>query len=75
MQHDAEGEDHNKEHDEGDDVTDIVSDEDAMTMVDQVLEQEDANRDGLISYAEFRRAQGEHINSVKEEESRDSNRV
>ena len=34
-----------------------------MSMVDQVLDQEDANKDGLVSYAEFRQAQDGQANS------------
>ena len=34
-----------------------VSEEDISNMVDQVLEQEDLDGDGYVSYSEFRRAQ------------------
>jgi hypothetical protein len=52
---DDEAQDDNQEKEE--DIANTYSDEDIISMVDQVLDQEDANKDGLVSYAEFRQAQ------------------
>lgn len=44
-----------------------------MSMVDEVLKQEDANGDGLISYAEFRKSQdSQAIPSHETEESNEA---